>query len=143
MNIKLFILFLLLKGKRLGSSTSMCTNCITSICLNKTNGSLASKECNNEFCINFNRKKNRNNEQDDEEDEELNVDGDDNQITSIAHDTSLGCSACKKPRQEPLVSINCWHVHCKNCWLQSIETNNNCPHCNISTTHQDLRKIFL
>jgi hypothetical protein len=43
----------------------------------------------------------------------------------------------------PLASINCWHVHCEECWLKTLSVKKLCPQCNVITSPSDLRKIYL
>ena len=53
------------------------------------------------------------------------------------------CQICLGPYQQPLVSIQCWHVHCRACWLQSLGAKKLCPQCTIITAPSDLRRIYL
>jgi len=56
---------------------------------------------------------------------------------------SHGCLVCLEQYQVPLVSTNCWHVYCEQCWLSALGAMKLCPQCKIITSPSDLRKIFL
>ncbi|XP_033109274.1 E3 ubiquitin-protein ligase RNF220-like [Anneissia japonica] len=43
----------------------------------------------------------------------------------------------------PLVSVQCWHVHCQECWLRTLGAKKLCPQCNMITAPAQLRKIYL
>ncbi|TNM88048.1 hypothetical protein fugu_006269, partial [Takifugu bimaculatus] len=43
----------------------------------------------------------------------------------------------------PLTSIQCWHVHCEECWLRTLGAKKLCPQCNTITSPGDLRRVFL
>ncbi|KAF2078107.1 hypothetical protein CYY_000578 [Polysphondylium violaceum] len=53
------------------------------------------------------------------------------------------CLVCLCSYKIPVASIQCWHVHCEECWLNTLAFKKLCPQCNIITTPQDLRKIYL
>ncbi|XP_050403405.1 E3 ubiquitin-protein ligase Rnf220 isoform X2 [Patella vulgata] len=53
------------------------------------------------------------------------------------------CLICMDAYKEPLASIQCWHVHCESCWLQTLGAKKLCPQCNTITSSSDLRRIFL
>jgi len=53
------------------------------------------------------------------------------------------CLICLEPYRSPLTSIVCWHVHCEECWLQTLGTKKLCPQCMKITSPVDLRKIYL
>lgn len=53
------------------------------------------------------------------------------------------CLICLDPYISPAVSIQCWHVYCEVCWLQSLKTKKICPQCNAITTAQHLRRIYM
>ncbi|XP_048587892.1 E3 ubiquitin-protein ligase RNF220 isoform X2 [Nematostella vectensis] len=53
------------------------------------------------------------------------------------------CLICMEPYTVPLVSISCWHVHCEECWLRTLGAKKLCPQCNMITSPNDLRKIYL
>ncbi|KJE89329.1 hypothetical protein CAOG_00824 [Capsaspora owczarzaki ATCC 30864] len=53
------------------------------------------------------------------------------------------CLICMEPYTNPAVSINCWHVHCQQCWLATLGAKKVCPQCNIITTPAHLRRIYL
>jgi hypothetical protein len=44
---------------------------------------------------------------------------------------------------EPTVSVKCWHVYCRPCWLQALAAKRLCPNCSMITTPADLRRIYL
>ncbi|XP_067309598.1 E3 ubiquitin-protein ligase RNF220a isoform X2 [Pseudorasbora parva] len=61
-----------------------------------------------------------------------------------------GCSGIKKllPLRRdsytmPLTSIQCWHVHCEECWLRTLGNKKLCPQCNTITSPGDLRRVYL
>ncbi|XP_035279542.1 E3 ubiquitin-protein ligase RNF220a isoform X2 [Anguilla anguilla] len=43
----------------------------------------------------------------------------------------------------PLASIQCWHVHCEECWLRTLGNKKLCPQCNTITSPGDLRRVYL
>ncbi|XP_026062009.1 E3 ubiquitin-protein ligase RNF220a isoform X5 [Carassius auratus] len=43
----------------------------------------------------------------------------------------------------PLTSIQCWHVHCEECWLRTLGNKKLCPQCNTITSPGDLRRVYL
>ncbi|XP_062612962.1 E3 ubiquitin-protein ligase Rnf220-like isoform X2 [Saccostrea cucullata] len=53
------------------------------------------------------------------------------------------CLICMEPYTNPLASIQCWHVHCENCWLKTLGAKKLCPQCNMITAARDLRRIYL
>lgn len=53
------------------------------------------------------------------------------------------CLICMEGYTNALISVNCWHVHCKTCWFQSLGAKKLCPQCKVITTPKDLRRIFL
>jgi len=53
------------------------------------------------------------------------------------------CQICLGPYDQPYTSIQCWHVHCRACWLQSLGAKKVCPQCTIITAPGDLRRIYL
>ncbi|ESO86621.1 hypothetical protein LOTGIDRAFT_128647 [Lottia gigantea] len=53
------------------------------------------------------------------------------------------CLICMDVYKEPLASIQCWHVHCESCWLQTLGAKKLCPQCNTITSSSDLRRIYL
>ncbi|CAH1243808.1 RNF220 [Branchiostoma lanceolatum] len=55
----------------------------------------------------------------------------------------IKCLICMEPYTIPLVSINCWHVHCEECWLRTLGAKKLCPQCNMITAAADLRRIYL
>jgi len=57
--------------------------------------------------------------------------------------TNFRCLVCLDSYQKPLVSVNCWHVYCEQCWLQTLGAKRLCPQCLTITSAADLRKIYL
>ncbi|XP_058890901.1 E3 ubiquitin-protein ligase RNF220-like isoform X5 [Acipenser ruthenus] len=62
----------------------------------------------------------------------------------------MGCSGVKRvspPMRDsftmPLTSIQCWHVHCEECWLRTLGAKKLCPQCNTITSPGDLRRVYL
>ncbi|KAI9321005.1 hypothetical protein BX666DRAFT_1262568 [Dichotomocladium elegans] len=53
------------------------------------------------------------------------------------------CLICLEPYKTPLTSIVCWHVHCEQCWLQTLGSKKLCPQCQKITGPSDLRRIYL
>lgn len=53
------------------------------------------------------------------------------------------CLICLSNYTEPLVSVVCWHVHCKECWMQSLATKRVCPQCQCITAPHDLRRVYI
>eukprot|EP01113_Clastostelium_recurvatum_P049923 TRINITY_DN9331_c0_g3_i2.p1 TRINITY_DN9331_c0_g3~~TRINITY_DN9331_c0_g3_i2.p1 ORF type:complete len:463 (-),score=149.63 TRINITY_DN9331_c0_g3_i2:77-1465(-) len=53
------------------------------------------------------------------------------------------CLICLEPHRSPVTSINCWHVHCEQCWLGTLSAKRLCPQCNIITAPADLRRVYL
>jgi len=53
------------------------------------------------------------------------------------------CSQCQGSMAEAVVSLTCWHVHCKKCWLTQLATKKVCSECMRPAKPQDLRKVFL
>ncbi|PRP79882.1 ring finger protein [Planoprotostelium fungivorum] len=53
------------------------------------------------------------------------------------------CTVCMSNYVQPLVSTQCWHVHCEDCWLSSLSAKRLCPQCNVITLPSQLRRIFL
>ncbi|KAI7862653.1 hypothetical protein BDF14DRAFT_1518407 [Spinellus fusiger] len=52
------------------------------------------------------------------------------------------CLICLEPYKTPLASIVCWHVHCEQCWLQTLGSKKLCPQCQKITTPSDLRRVY-
>ncbi|ORX44139.1 hypothetical protein BCR36DRAFT_360052 [Piromyces finnis] len=59
------------------------------------------------------------------------------------HTESSKCLICLEPFVNPVTSINCWHVFCEKCWLQTLGAKRLCPQCQIITSPGDLRRIYL
>lgn len=53
------------------------------------------------------------------------------------------CLICMERYRNPVISVCCWHVHCEQCWLQTLGAKKLCPQCNMITSPADLRKIFM
>jgi hypothetical protein len=53
------------------------------------------------------------------------------------------CMICLSWYDSPVVSINCWHVHCEKCWMSTLAAKKLCPQCNLITTPAELRRIYL
>ncbi|CAK1547898.1 unnamed protein product [Leptosia nina] len=53
------------------------------------------------------------------------------------------CLICLAQYISPAVSIQCWHVYCEVCWLQSLKAKKICPQCNAITTANHLRRIYM
>ncbi|XP_049603495.1 E3 ubiquitin-protein ligase RNF220a isoform X6 [Syngnathus scovelli] len=53
------------------------------------------------------------------------------------------CLICMDSYTMPLTSIQCWHVHCEECWLRTLGNKKLCPQCNTITSPGDLRRVFL
>ncbi|KAI5104002.1 E3 ubiquitin-protein ligase RNF220 isoform X8, partial [Silurus meridionalis] len=43
------------------------------------------------------------------------------------------CLICMDSYTAPLTSIQCWHVHCEECWLRTLGNKKLCPQCNTIT----------
>ncbi|XP_072295497.1 E3 ubiquitin-protein ligase RNF220 [Eucyclogobius newberryi] len=52
------------------------------------------------------------------------------------------CLICMDTYTTPLTSIQCWHVHCEECWLRTLGAKKLCPQCNTITSPGDLRRVF-
>ncbi|CAH1103464.1 unnamed protein product [Psylliodes chrysocephalus] len=53
------------------------------------------------------------------------------------------CLICMERYKTPVISVCCWHVHCEECWLQTLGVKKLCPQCNMITSPSDLRKIYM
>ncbi|XP_028443797.1 E3 ubiquitin-protein ligase RNF220 isoform X3 [Perca flavescens] len=53
------------------------------------------------------------------------------------------CLICMDMYTTPLTSIQCWHVHCEECWLRTLGAKKLCPQCNTITSPGDLRRVYL
>lgn len=60
-----------------------------------------------------------------------------------AVDNPVRCHVCLNPYTDPTVSITCWHVHCKDCWLATLGAKRVCPQCSYIISPEELRRIFL
>ncbi|XP_067416460.1 E3 ubiquitin-protein ligase RNF220-like [Emydura macquarii macquarii] len=56
---------------------------------------------------------------------------------------SYKCHICLDSYSVPLTSIQCWHIHCKQCWLRTLGAKKLCPQCNAITAPADLRRVYL
>ncbi|KAI7857618.1 hypothetical protein BDC45DRAFT_500247 [Circinella umbellata] len=61
----------------------------------------------------------------------------------VASRSAPRCLICLEPYKTPVTSIVCWHVHCEQCWLQTLGSKKLCPQCQKITTPADLRRIYL
>ncbi|KAJ8270875.1 hypothetical protein GJAV_G00120260 [Gymnothorax javanicus] len=52
------------------------------------------------------------------------------------------CLICMESYTMPLASIQCWHVHCEECWLRTLGNKKLCPQCNTITSPGDLRRVY-
>lgn len=49
------------------------------------------------------------------------------------------CLICMESYSNALISVNCWHVHCKPCWMQSLGAKKLCRHfCYFYNTYKKL-----
>ncbi|KAG7332789.1 hypothetical protein KOW79_004623 [Hemibagrus wyckioides] len=55
----------------------------------------------------------------------------------------IKCLICMESYTIPLTSIQCWHVHCEECWLRTLGAKKLCPQCNTITSPGDLRRVYL
>uniref|UniRef100_H2YZ24 RING-type domain-containing protein n=1 Tax=Ciona savignyi TaxID=51511 RepID=H2YZ24_CIOSA len=53
------------------------------------------------------------------------------------------CQICMDSYEDPLASIECWHVHCRKCWLRALSVKKLCPQCSAITPADKLRRIYL
>lgn len=53
------------------------------------------------------------------------------------------CLICMERYHTPVTSVCCWHVHCEECWLQTLGAKKLCPQCNMITSPADLRRIYM
>ncbi|KAF5300399.1 hypothetical protein FQR65_LT01020 [Abscondita terminalis] len=58
-------------------------------------------------------------------------------------DDMYKCLICMERYTTPVISICCWHVHCEQCWLQTLGAKKLCPQCNMITSPADLRRIYI
>ncbi|KAL3290279.1 hypothetical protein HHI36_023627 [Cryptolaemus montrouzieri] len=56
---------------------------------------------------------------------------------------SFKCLICMDRYHTPVISVCCWHVHCEQCWLQTLGAKKLCPQCNMITSPSDLRRIYM
>ncbi|XP_076261471.1 ring finger protein 220 [Rhynchophorus ferrugineus] len=60
-----------------------------------------------------------------------------------SRDEIYKCLICMERYRTPVISVCCWHVHCEQCWLQTLGAKKLCPQCNMITSASDLRKIYM
>nr|XP_018668622.1 E3 ubiquitin-protein ligase RNF220-like isoform X2 [Ciona intestinalis] len=53
------------------------------------------------------------------------------------------CQICMDSYEDPLASIECWHVHCRKCWLRALSVKKLCPQCSAITPADKLRRVYL
>ncbi|XP_039626395.1 E3 ubiquitin-protein ligase RNF220-like isoform X2 [Polypterus senegalus] len=53
------------------------------------------------------------------------------------------CHVCLGLYNTPVASIQCWHIHCEDCWLRSLGSKKLCPQCSTITSPGDLRRVYL
>ncbi|KAK8385227.1 hypothetical protein O3P69_012201, partial [Scylla paramamosain] len=53
------------------------------------------------------------------------------------------CRVCHEDYEAPLVSVSCWHVHCRACWFGALASRRLCPQCSVITGPSDLRRVYL
>ncbi|XP_041133409.1 E3 ubiquitin-protein ligase RNF220-like isoform X8 [Polyodon spathula] len=61
----------------------------------------------------------------------------------LARGDRCKCLICMDSYTMPLTSIQCWHVHCEECWLRTLGAKKLCPQCNTITSPGDLRRVYL
>lgn len=61
----------------------------------------------------------------------------------VSKDEVYKCLICMERYRTPVISVCCWHVHCEQCWLQTLGAKKLCPQCNMITSASDLRKIYM
>ncbi|KAK4872039.1 hypothetical protein RN001_016163 [Aquatica leii] len=71
-----------------------------------------------------------------------------NRIRELEHreqtwDDMYKCLICMERYKTPVISVCCWHVHCEQCWLQTLGAKKLCPQCNMITSPADLRRIYM
>ncbi|XP_029442358.1 E3 ubiquitin-protein ligase Rnf220-like isoform X1 [Rhinatrema bivittatum] len=52
------------------------------------------------------------------------------------------CHICLESYTVPLTSIQCWHIHCEQCWLRTLGSKKLCPQCSTITSPADLRRVY-
>ncbi|KAJ8040630.1 hypothetical protein HOLleu_14975 [Holothuria leucospilota] len=57
--------------------------------------------------------------------------------------SSVRCLVCLDSYKKPVVSIQCWHVYCEECWMRTLGAKKLCPQCQMITSPSHLRQIFL
>lgn len=65
------------------------------------------------------------------------------ELESKSREELYKCLICMERYRTPVTSVCCWHVHCEECWLQTLGAKKLCPQCNMITSPSDLRKIYM
>ncbi|PIK43500.1 hypothetical protein BSL78_19659 [Apostichopus japonicus] len=55
----------------------------------------------------------------------------------------LRCLVCLDAYKKPVVSVQCWHVYCEDCWMRTLGAKKLCPQCQMITNPGQLRTIYL
>merc|ERR1719382_2387233 len=53
------------------------------------------------------------------------------------------CSQCQGDLGDAVVSLVCWHVNCRRCWLRKLARKEGCGQCGRECQAADLRRVFL
>jgi len=53
------------------------------------------------------------------------------------------CSQCQGDLGDAVVSLVCWHVNCRQCWLRKLARKEGCGQCGRECQAADLRRVFL
>jgi len=53
------------------------------------------------------------------------------------------CSQCQGNLSDAVVSLLCWHVNCRRCWLRKLARKEGCGQCGRECEPADLRRVFL
>lgn len=53
------------------------------------------------------------------------------------------CSQCQGSLEDAVVSLHCWHVQCRLCWLRCLARKQGCSACGGRSAARDLRRVFL
>ncbi|KAG8753142.1 hypothetical protein FRC12_011663 [Ceratobasidium sp. 428] len=64
-------------------------------------------------------------------------------ISAVEDAAPTVCRICLDAFIEPVVSTGCWHLFCRECWLQSLGSTKYCPICKRITSTSNLRKVYL
>lgn len=60
-----------------------------------------------------------------------------------AVDQTKSCSQCQGGLGDAVVSLVCWHVTCRKCWLRKLARKEGCGQCGRESQAADLRRVFL